>query len=203
MTTNQEWLLSLTLEEYLKWMESEHSEPNPDCSAMLYKMFTENMKHEPCKDYEPKDDASGYGADFNIVEPNFDNLKAVEMDASRFEAVEMDASRLVHHEPDSREKLEADIREWWRVGLPGIQEKAENVINYNEAIKWLDRQAAISERECIRYHESLAQRMIRDGYEYEIWELEKRVKELTVERDELKKFNEYQRDDSSGDRARA
>lgn len=27
--------------------------------------------------------------------------------------------------------------------------------------------------------------MIRDGYEYEIWELKKRIKELTAERDEL------------------
>jgi peptidoglycan hydrolase CwlO-like protein len=51
MTTNQEWLFSLTLEEYLEWMESEHYEPNPDCSAMLYKTFTGNM----CSHYEPKD----------------------------------------------------------------------------------------------------------------------------------------------------
>ena len=51
MTTNQEWLFSLTLEEYLEWMESEHQEPNPDCSAMLYKTFTGNM----CSHYEPKD----------------------------------------------------------------------------------------------------------------------------------------------------
>ena len=40
-----------------EWLRQEHSEPNPDCSAMLYKTFTENMKHEPCSDYEPKDDA--------------------------------------------------------------------------------------------------------------------------------------------------
>ena len=40
-----------------EWLRQEHYEPNPDCSAMLYKTFTENMKHEPCSDYEPKDDA--------------------------------------------------------------------------------------------------------------------------------------------------
>lgn len=38
-----------------EWLMKEHSESNPDCSAMLYWMFTENMKHEPCSDYEPKD----------------------------------------------------------------------------------------------------------------------------------------------------
>lgn len=35
------------------------NEADPDCSAMLYKMFTENMKHEPCHDYEPRFEALG------------------------------------------------------------------------------------------------------------------------------------------------
>lgn len=34
-----------------EWLRQEHSEPNPDCSAMLYKTFTGNM----CSHYEPKD----------------------------------------------------------------------------------------------------------------------------------------------------
>ena len=53
--TNRDWLFSLPLEEQIAWMESEHYELNPDCSAMLYKLYTENMKHEPCSHYEPKD----------------------------------------------------------------------------------------------------------------------------------------------------
>lgn len=122
-----------------EWLRQEHSEPNPDCSAMLYKMFTENMKHEPCNDYEPKDDVSSYGADFNVVEPNFDNIEAVEMDASRFEAVEMGASRLVVREPDSREKLEADIKKYrWEHGETS-----------GRVTEWLDRQAAITKRDTL------------------------------------------------------
>lgn len=121
MTTNQEWLFSLTLEEYLKWMESEHS--------------------------EPKDDASSYGADF----------KAVEMDASRFEAVEMDASRLVVNEPDSREKLEADVRKHYAYSTttlmyPPSANKTTDMLRalpVDTVIGWLDRQAAITKRETL------------------------------------------------------
>lgn len=83
MTTNRDWLFSLPLEEQIAWMESEHYEPkadyayedmlwadDPDCSAMLYKMFTENMKHEPCSDYEPKSDG--------------DSRERLEADAERY-----------------------------------------------------------------------------------------------------------------------
>ena len=59
--TNRDWLFSLPLEEQIAWMESEHSEPNPDCSAMLYKLYTENMKHEPCSDYEPNPEGDALG----------------------------------------------------------------------------------------------------------------------------------------------
>ena len=48
---------------------------------------------------------------------------------------------------DSREKLEADVREWWRIAIPGVQETEVNCINYNKTLGWLDRQAAIAERE--------------------------------------------------------
>jgi hypothetical protein len=48
---NRDWLFSLPLEEQYAWMNAEHQEPNPDCSAMLYKTFTGNM----CSHYEPKD----------------------------------------------------------------------------------------------------------------------------------------------------
>lgn len=131
MTTNQEWLFSLTLEEYLKWMESEH--------------------------HEPKNDVSGYGADFNVVEPNFDNIKAVEMDASRFEAVEMDASRLVAREPDSREKLEADVCKHYAYSTttlmyPPSANKTTDMLRalpVDTVIGWLDRQAAITKRETL------------------------------------------------------
>lgn len=178
MTTNQEWLFSLTLEEYLEWMESEHYEPNPDCSAMLYRMYTENMKHEPCSHYKPKDDVSGYGADFNVAEPNFDNIKAVEMDASRFEAVEMDASRLVECKPDSREKLEADVLEAVKKGF----------ITYETLIEWLDRQAAITFEEA----EANCKECFTETYKRErklgeaIDGLIEQVDELTAERVKLR-----------------
>ena len=86
---------------------------------------------------------------------------------------------------DSREELETDMREWWRVGLPGIQEKAENVINYNEAIKWLDRQAAITQHEITeRWAEHL------HPIERKCGDLRRKVEELTAERDNLKANNE-------------
>ena len=44
-----------------EWLRQEHYEPNPDCSAMLYKMFTENMKHEPCSHYEPNPEGDALG----------------------------------------------------------------------------------------------------------------------------------------------
>lgn len=80
---------------------------------------------------------------------------------------------------DSHEKLEADVRQ------RSIRSSTQIDCTYDDVMRWLDRQAAITERECVRHQESLAQRMIRDGYEYEIWELRKRIKELTAERDEL------------------
>ena len=82
MTTNRDWLFSLPLEEQLAWMSAEHQEPNPDCSATLYKTFTGNMEHEV--------------------------------------------------EQDSRERLEADIRDT-------VTERHVDTI-----IGWLDRQAAIT-----------------------------------------------------------
>lgn len=188
MTTNKEWLFSLPLEEQIAWMESEHSEPNPDCSAMLYRMYTENMKHEPCSHYEPKDDVSGYGADFNVVEPNFDNIKAVEMDASRFEAVEMDASRLVVREPDSREKLEADVRKHYAYSTttlmyPPSANKTTDMLGalpVDTVIGWLDRQAAITQHEITeRWAEHL------HPIERECGDLRRKVDELTAERDTL------------------
>lgn len=212
MTTNQEWLFSLTLKEYLEWMESEHSEPNPECSAMLYRMFTENMKHEPCNDYEPKDDVSGYGANFNVAEPNFDNIKAVEMDASRFKAVEMDASRLVHHEPDSREKLEADVRDicWGRniyrfdaqkryLKEHGLDTR-ENIVttNYeghvlaNVIMHLLDRQAEITREEAdAGCNKCFTERHKRERELGEAIDgLTEQVDKLTVERDNLKANNQ-------------
>ena len=145
-------------------MNAEHQEPNPDCSAMLYKMFTENMKYEPCKDYEPKDDVSGYGADFNIVEPNFNNLKAVEMDASR----------LVANEPDSREKLEAEASE-----LVADYAASGEVCDpmYNGIIELLDRQAAITERKATKRHELFCETCEDES--------DKQIAELTAERDKL------------------
>lgn len=192
--TNRDWLFSLPLEEQIAWMESEHYEPNPNCSAMLYRMYTENMKHEPCNDYEPKDDVSGYGADFNVAEPNFDNIKAVEMDASRFEAVEMDASRLVVREPDTREKLEADI--WYFIehnGWFGYEYEAESYADCRKAIfkifkEWLDRQSAITERECKRVCDTCNwpdaannQRLIAMRETDRNAELQEQVYELTAE----------------------
>ena len=85
MTTNRDWLFLLPLEEQYAWMNAEHQEPNPDCSAMIYKTFAGNMEHEV--------------------------------------------------EQDSRERLEADIRDT-------VTERHVDTI-----IGWLDRQAAITERE--------------------------------------------------------
>ena len=76
---------------------------------------------------------------------------------------------------DSRENLEADVREWWRIAIPGVQETEVNCINYNKTLGWLDRQAAITERECRQreyaegdvyrkvYTESRIDEMIRDS----------------------------------------
>lgn len=168
MTTNQEWLFSLTLEEYLKWMESEHS--------------------------EPKDDASSYGADF----------KAVEMDASRFEAVEMDASRLVVNEPDSREKLEADVRKHYAYSTttlmyPPSANKTTDMLRalpVDTVIGWLDRQAAITREEA----DAGCNKCFTESHkrERELGEaidgLTEQVDELTAERDQLKNaINELQK----------
>lgn len=87
---------------------------------------------------------------------------------------------------DTRKQLETDMREWWCVGLPGIQEKAENVINYNEAIKWLDRQVAITDA---KWEDELEQLHI--GYKPLVDELFEQVNELTAERDKLKELNGY------------
>lgn len=84
-----------------EWLRQEHSEPNPDCSAMLYRMYTENMKHEPCSHYEPKNDA------------------------------------------DSRERLEADAFAYLQTAY----------ITYPQIIEFLDRQAAITEREATKRNE--------------------------------------------------
>ena len=48
---------------------------------------------------------------------------------------------------DTREKLEADVRDYYRIGLPGIQETELNRLYCKQVLEWLDRQAAITELE--------------------------------------------------------
>lgn len=48
---------------------------------------------------------------------------------------------------DTREKLEADVREYYRIGLPGIQETELHRLYYEQVIEWLDRQTAITRDE--------------------------------------------------------
>lgn len=60
MTTNKDWLFSLPLEEQYAWMNAEHQEPNPDCSAMLYQTFTGNMEHEVEQDSRERLEADAF-----------------------------------------------------------------------------------------------------------------------------------------------
>lgn len=67
------------------------------------------------------------------------------MDANDENATCNNSGDFVTH--DSREKLEADVREYYRIGLPGIQETELHRLYYEQVIEWLDRQAAITAKQ--------------------------------------------------------
>lgn len=80
-------------------------------------------------------------------------------------------TELVSDEADSREKLEADVLEMVKKGF----------ITYETLIEWLDRQAAITERECLVKSVQGADAILIA----ECAELQAQVDELTAERDNL------------------
>lgn len=87
-------------------------------------------------------------------------------------------------EIDSREKLESDVRQLAFDYAPSSDSSDEYALRA-KVMKLLDRQAAITKRELCKQQETLAQRMIVDGYEFELFEMRKQISELTAERDEL------------------
>lgn len=75
-------------------------------------------------------------------------------------------------EPDSREKLEADVRQ------RSIRPSTQIDCTYDDVIRWLDRQAAITQHEITeRWAEHL------HPIERECGDLRRKVDELTAERD--------------------
>lgn len=87
------------------------------------------------------------------------------------------ATNVILLDDNTREKLEADVR--GKVVCSPMVDKDEGalVASVREVIGWLDRQAAITERECIDRWDAKAT--------LEIAELRAKVDELTDERDEL------------------
>lgn len=88
---------------------------------------------------------------------------------------------------DSREKLEADVYQ----AAEEMEEftHGEKFINTNKILRWLDRQAAITERECREYPCNNISCSIALGNQNLIAEnrmLHKQVDSLTAERDELR-----------------
>lgn len=83
-----------------------------------------------------------------------------------------------HSEPDSREKLEADMAAWLNDNL------CTDCYDADIAYGWLDRQAAITEREFMEIREDLTADNL--WMHERITELQQRVDELTAERDEWK-----------------
>lgn len=92
-------------------------------------------------------------------------------------------TELLSDEADTREKLEADI--WYFIehnGWFGYEYEAESYADCRKAIfkifrEWLDRQAAITERETTKRHELFCETCEA--------ECDKQIAELTAERDEL------------------
>lgn len=95
-----------------------------------------------------------------------------------------------HSEPDSREKLEFEIRQFIECnGWFGYPDEAEQYTDARKAvyemfIGWLDRQASITEREFMEIREDLTADNL--WMHERIAELQQRVDELTAERDELR-----------------
>ena len=81
------------------------------------------------------------------------------------------ANEIGEWEPDTREKLEADVREWWYPShrLPSVHSK-ENV---DRVLGWLDRQAAITAEEAADAWADYS-----DSVQNEIAELQAKVDEL-------------------------
>ena len=91
-----------------------------------------------------------------------------------------------HEEQDTREKLEADVREWWN---PSDNPNVDTNLEYAQALEWLDRQAAITTRECCETDE-LCCESCRAAQKREVIELKRERDELREHVDDLNGANE-------------
>lgn len=160
MTTNREWLYSLDVADLADWFDAEHAE-----GIIVNNYVTET----------PSNIRKGLGYKDRPPHEKSEECK-------RFER-ELDAE--LDEIDDSREKLEADI---WAgcEHLTTAKRHALVNVHWRNLLGWLDRQAAITERECIG-DAGKASLMGVVAHERECYD--KRIAELTAERDELKAFS--------------
>ena len=103
-----------------------------------------------------------------------------DVSAARVDANDVNAMQ------DSREKLEADVR--WQMGhFFAWDEKREEFVGY--VLEWLDRQAAITERECRSEFDALDEHA--QALERENEELRKQVDELRADLNTADWNNKY------------
>lgn len=187
MTTNREWLYSLDVADLADWFDAEHVDGmslkpvrNPDTYAGK-EDSRERLENDIAWEYAQV----GFGPNMDEVIGWLDRQAAITANELVSLSVDEDSpvkgesdtaeSRIRNFDADSRKKLEADVREYYRIGLPGIQETELHRLYYEQVLEWLDRQAAITERE-------VGDTLLRQ---------DERIAELTAELEREKKHREY------------
>lgn len=133
MTTNREWLYSLDVADLSDWFDAEHVDAQSKAQSKMEPNLTEQSAS--------LSDLYGILSDANDDFAVENDISATNVDANDENATCNNSGDFVTD--DSREKLEADVREYYRIGLPGIQETELHRLYYEQVIEWLDRQADI------------------------------------------------------------